>query len=49
LLRLVPIERRRDLKISSRLGNEPIRGHRSLFASRSNTAWAGCARLGSWW
>ncbi len=43
----VPIERRRDIEVSSRLGEQPILGHSYLFARRSRTSWAGRARLGS--
>jgi hypothetical protein len=47
LLVLVPLVRRRDVEIDSRLGNQPILGHRCGLVRRSRTSRAGRARLGS--
>src|SRR5206468_2315543 len=48
LLVLVPGKRRPNVEVNPRLGNQPILGHRSFFFERrSNTSWAGFARLGS--
>jgi len=46
-LALIPLVRRRDVEVGSRLGNQPILGHRSGFAKRRSTSRAGRARLGS--
>jgi len=46
-LALIPLVRRRDVELGSRLGNQPILGHRSGFAKRRSTSRAGRARLGS--
>jgi hypothetical protein len=44
---LISLVRRRDVEIDSRLGNQPILGHRCGLVRRSSTSRAGRARLGS--